>query len=127
MKLNDIEMGLLSFAETHIAPKLESDLDRLLFYAGGAAKMAQLEAQINKNADSLIDMGLMEADGEFNLDAIEKYGEIAFAKVPKVSFWKVKGFNQKDFKNLINYLRHGEQSAEEMPPSGSSATGASYN
>lgn len=119
MKLQEIEMGLLSFAETHIAPNLESDLDRLLFYAGGAAKLAQFEAQINKNAESLIEMNLMDADGEFNLDAIEKYGEIAFAKVPKVNFWKVKGFNQKDFKNLMQYLRHGN----EQSPSGDSETG----
>lgn len=123
MKLQDIEMGLLSFAETHIAPNLESDLDRLMFYAGGAAKLAQFEAQINKNAASLVEMNLMDADGEFNLDAIEKYGEIAFAKVPKVSFWKVKGFNQRDFKNLMNYLRHGN----EQSPSGDAETGSMDN
>lgn len=120
MKLQEIEMGLLSFAETHIAPNLESDLDRLMFYAGGAAKLAQFEAQINKNAASLVEMDIMDADGEFNLDAIEKYGEIAFAKVPKVSFWKVKGFNQRDFKNLMNYLRHGN----EQSPSGDAETGS---
>lgn len=119
MKLKEIEMGLLSYAETHIAPNLESDLDRLLFYAGGAAKLAQFEAQINKNAASLVEMNLMDADGEFNLDAIEKYGEIAFAKVPKVSFWKVKGFNQRDFKNLMQYLRHGNAES----PSGDAETG----
>lgn len=123
MKLKDIEMGLLSFAETHIAPNLESDLDRLLFYAGGAAKLAQFEAQINKNAASLVEMDIMDADGEFNLDAIEKYGEIAFAKVPKVSFWKVKGFNQRDFKNLMNYLRHGN----EQSPSGDAEAGSMDN
>jgi hypothetical protein len=123
MKLQEIEMGLLSFAETHIAPNLESDLDRLMFYAGGAAKLAQFEAQINKNAASLVEMNLMDADGEFNLDAIEKYGEIAFAKVPKVSFWKVKGFNQRDFKNLMNYLRHGN----EQSPSGDAETGSMDN
>ena len=119
MKLQEIEMGLLSFAETHIAPNLESDLDRLLFYAGGAAKLAQFEVQINKNAESLIEMNIMDADGEFNLESIEKYGEIAFAKVPKVSFWKVKGFNQRDFKNLMQYLRHGN----EQSPSGDAETG----
>ena len=57
----------------------------------------------------------MKDNGEFNLDEIEKYSEIAFAKVPKVSFGKVKGFDQRDCKNLIHYLRHGEQSTEEMP------------
>lgn len=113
MNLKEFEMGLLSFAEQQIAPKLESDFDRFLFYAGGAAKMAQLERQIAKNGASLIEMEIMDADGEFDLDAIEKFGEIAFAKVPKISFWKIKGFNQKDFKNLMKHLRTGVPKSED--------------
>lgn len=113
MNLQEIEMGLMSFADQHIAPSLESDIDRLLFYAGGAAKMAQLEAKVVKNGAELIEMGIMDADGEFDLNAIEKYFEIAFSKVPKVSFWKIKGFNQKDFKALVNHLRHGVQQPED--------------
>lgn len=104
MNLKDLELGIVSYCETKIAPALTSTLDKWLLYAGLAAGGAKLETTIQSIAPSAAKIGIIDADGNVDLDWLEKVGNAAFQKQPKVQIWKLT-FGQDDFADFIRHLR----------------------
>lgn len=99
-------MGIVSFAENEILPNLHSSLDRWLMYAGLMAGGLQMEQRLTDLAPWLIGAGVMNSDGEINLDKLESIGASAFAKQPDVKIWKLT-FHEDDFKKFVAHLRSG--------------------
>lgn len=64
-------------------------------------------------APTAIQLGILDADGNVDLDLIEKVGTIAFKKQPMVQKW-IFTFKQDDFADFMCYLR-GQTSPEVKP------------
>ena len=110
MDLKNFEMGIVSFAENEILPNLHSSLDRWLMYAGLLAGGLQVEQKLTDLAPWLIGAGVMNGDGDINLDKLESIGAAAFGKQPDVKIWKFT-FHEDDFRKFMAYLRSGGASA----------------
>ena len=104
MKLKDLELGIMSYSELRIAPALHSTLDKWLLYAGLAALGSKLESAVQAIAPAAEGAGLIDADGNIDLDWLEKIGLAAFEKQPKVQIWKIT-FIREDFSDFMRHLR----------------------
>ena len=104
MTLNDLEIGITSYCETVIAPQIQSTLDRFLFYGWTALIAPRLEKLIQPLIPVATNMGLIDAEGNIDLDALEKAGMTAFERQPEVTVWKFK-FRREDFADFIRHLR----------------------
>ena len=113
MTLKDLELGIVSYCETKIAPVLPSTLDKWLLYAGLAVCGTKMEKTIQTIAPAAAQVGIIDADGNIDLDLLEKVGTAAFQKQPKVQIWKLT-FGQEDFSDFIRHLR-GTKPPEVKP------------
>ena len=101
MNLKDLELGIVSYCESMVAPHIRSTLDKWIFFAGLGVLGTKLESEIQKIAPEI---GLVDGDGNINIDLLEKIGLSAFEKQPKVEIWKLT-FVKEDFSDFIRYLR----------------------
>ena len=104
MTLKDLELGIASYCEQRIAPQINSTLDRWIFFAGLGLLGTKLEAALQAIAPAAAGFGLIDGDGNIDLDLLERIGTDAFAKQPKVSIWKLT-FAKEDFEDLMRHLR----------------------
>lgn len=104
MNLKDLELGIVSYCEQKVAPALPSTLDKWLLYAGLATCGLKMEKVIQSIAPAAAQAGIIDADGNIDLDFLEKVGTAAFQKQPKVQIWKLT-FGQDDFAEFIRHLR----------------------
>ena len=104
MNLQEFELATVSYCETVVAPQLTSSLDRFfLFFALGAAG-GKLEAALQKIAPAAASIGLIDANGNIDLDLLAKAGYAAFERQPKITIWKLT-FTREDFSDFIRHLR----------------------
>ena len=104
MTLKDLELGIVSYCELRVAPALRTSLDKWLLYLGLAAVGSKLEAVAQALAPVAEGAGLIDTDGNVDLDWLEKVGLAAFEKQPKVQIWKLT-FIREDFSDLMRHLR----------------------
>lgn len=104
MNIKDLELGIVSYCEQKVAPALTSTLDKWLLYAGLAAGGLKMEKMIQSIAPSAAQAGIIDTDGNIDLDFLEKVGTAAFQKQPKIQIWKLT-FGQDDFAYFIRHLR----------------------
>ena len=104
MNLKDLELGVVSYCEQKIAPVLPSTLDKWILYAGLAAGGLKMEKMIQSIAPAAAQAGIIDANGNIDLDFLEKVGTAAFQKQPKIQIWKLT-FGQDDFADFIRHLR----------------------
>ena len=104
MNIKDFELGIVSYCEQKVAPALPSTLDKWLLYAGLAVCGTKLEKMIQSIAPAAAQAGIIDTDGNINIDLLEKIGTVAFQKQPKVQIWKLM-FGQEDFSDFILHLR----------------------
>ena len=104
MNIKDLELGIVSYCEQKVAPVLPSTMDKWLMYAGLAFFGTKMEKTIQSFAPSAIQLGIIDADGNIDLDLLEKVGSAAFQKQPKIKIWKLT-FGQEDFAGFICHLR----------------------
>lgn len=65
---------------------------------------AKTEAIVNAFAPTAASIGIIDAAGNIDLDVLEKLGNAAFEKQPKVTLWKLT-FSKEDFADFIQHLR----------------------
>ena len=104
MNLKDLELGIVSYCEQKVAPVLPSTVDKWLMYAGLAVCGTKMEKMIQSIAPAAAQIGFIDADGNIDLDLLEKVGTAAFQKQPKVQLWKLT-FGQDDFADFIRHIR----------------------
>lgn len=104
MKLKDFELGVTSYCEKRVAPALPSSLDRWVLFAGLAVAGAKFEGFIQKIIPTAAAIGLIDGEGDVNLDLLEQVGYAAFEKQPKVEIWKLT-FIREDFSDFLRHLR----------------------
>ena len=104
MKLKDLELGIVSYCEQRIEPQNNSTHDRWIFFAGIGLLGSKLEAAIQTLAPSAAGFGLIDGDGNIDLDLLERVCIDAFEKQPKVSIWNLT-FTREDFADLMRHLR----------------------
>lgn len=105
MTLKDLELGITSYCEQRVAPMLQSTFDKWIFYAGLALMGAKMEAFAQSVAPAAAAVGVIDGDGNLDMDTLEKVGYAAFEKQPRVQIWKLT-FIKEDFGDFMRYLRH---------------------
>ena len=104
MNIKDLELSIVSYCEQKVSPVLPSTLDKWLLYAGLAVCGTKMEKIIQSIAPAAAQAGIIDADGNIDIDLLEKIGTVAFHKQPKVQLWKLT-FGQDDFADFIRHLR----------------------
>ena len=106
MNLQNFEPGVLSFCEQRIPQILKYQGQKWLFRFGLVVAGARTEALAAKIAPIAQSIGLVDADGNIDLDLVEKTGNAAFEQQPRVDVLNVT-FTQEDFRDLMRHLRQG--------------------
>lgn len=104
MKLKEFEMGVASYCEKYVAPQLPSAGSRWLMYFGLGVAGLRSEAAFQAIAPTLASVGIIDAEGNINLELLEKAGLEAFEKQPRVDILGCTFFRE-DFCQFMKHLR----------------------
>lgn len=111
MTLKDLELGVKSFSKKQATPKIPQSSGRFFFFAKLGFFFAWLE-EIAMSSDPA-KIVLFDANGNVNLDRLEKILSDAFDEEPEVEIF---GFTirKNDLTELMQFLR-GQNNASSVP------------
>lgn len=104
MNIKDFEVGVASYCKDKVMPKLTSSWDRLVLGAFIGALGLRFETLIQNIYPAVVSAGIIDANGNIDLDMLEKIGNSGFEYQPTLEIWKLK-FSGEDFKDFIAHLR----------------------
>ena len=104
MKLKDFEMGVLSYCAKYVAPQLRTTGSKWLMYFGLGVAGLRSEVAFRQIAPTLAAVGVIDEEGNIDLDLLEKAGLEAFEKQPRVDILNCTFFRN-DFVNFMRHLR----------------------
>ena len=120
MKIKDFQIGLDAFCENHVRPAIDKTHNRFIFDLARGAVIPNLERIANYYAQGLRLLNILDAEGNINLDFLEKLGNDTFDKDPVFELPVhrlplldplVLNFRKEDFAELIRILRSNGVSA----------------
>lgn len=111
MKINDFLVILTSFLESNLGPGLEKHLGGMASWLMGGV-MAGLSrgvtAKITENSELLKMLGIMDKDGDIDIDGVEEFLKGAFEKSPELRIDPRELLNLKFQNPLLDNLLDGE-------------------
>lgn len=103
MKINNVGIAVMAYAESQLITKIPSSLGRWMTYAGLLIKMPELEKSIEKFLPMLQSSGVVSTDGDVDLEKLRTVGLATFDKVPTVQIADF-DFDRNDFESFISFL-----------------------
>lgn len=103
MKVNNISVAVMAYAESQMISKIESSFGRWATYTGMLLGMPKLEKTIEKFLPMLQSSGVISADGDIDLEKLRTVGLAAFDKIPTVQIADF-DFDRNDFESFISFL-----------------------
>lgn len=104
MTLKDFEMGIASYCEKYVIPQLPGTGRKWLAFFGLGVAGLKAEVAFQAIAPALASIGVIDAEGNIDLDLLEKAGIEAFEKQPRVDILGC-SFFRNDFVNFMRHLR----------------------
>ena len=107
MDIKNFEIATWAYIENFVKPNLTSDLDRWMMYFGLGFGTLAFQKKINQFLPLGKTIGIIDQNNNIDLEQLQKYGNFAFQKQPKLKIWKLT-FGQKDFQDFVSCLKKGD-------------------
>ena len=104
MNFKDFEVGFASYCKNKIMPKLPKTRDRWTLGAFLGALALRGEALLRNMPPMILNAGIIDVNGNIDIDLLEKVGGSGFDYQPTLDIWKLT-FTREDFNELIAILR----------------------
>jgi hypothetical protein len=104
MNISETPAAILAFFEKSIMPQIPSTGNRWLTYFGLMGYMPIVQQTIEKHKPMLTSCGVIDENGNVNLEKLEQFGNATFEKVPEALIGDF-GVTKTEFTEFINFIK----------------------